>query len=108
MSTHRYSNVYHDRVEYSFWLTFDERGGVTLTRGEPSLNAGERAMRCSTTLPRSLFRLTALQANIEVAEGAPQAVNLDIKAAGEDAVFDLAQELAALRVKYKMRTGEDA
>jgi hypothetical protein len=39
--------------EISFWLIFDAWGAVRLTRGEPDINANERAIRTSSSMCRS-------------------------------------------------------
>lgn len=79
----RYSNVSRDQIEYAYWLVFDDAGAMRFSRGQPSLNPGERAMSCRTQLPRSLFRVPQLTATIHVAEGEPSAFAIDVEAAGE-------------------------
>lgn len=79
----RYSTIRGDEIQYSFWLVFDADGGMRFSRGEPSLDRGERGMACSAVLPRSLFRVPALKATIGISEGVPSEFRIDIDAASE-------------------------
>lgn len=81
MST-RFSTVHHDRIEYSFWLIFDDVGGMRLSRGEPSCGRAERAMQVFTTLPKALFATPRLSAKIAVAGDVPE-TTIDVAAASE-------------------------
>lgn len=79
----RYSTIRSDNIEYSFWLIFGNDGSVRLTRGEPGVERGERAMAMTATLPRSLFRTPELRGQITVSEpeGGQPSINLDAAAA---------------------------
>jgi hypothetical protein len=77
----RYSVVRADHVEYGFWLVFDEAGGVRMSRGEPFLSRGERAMNLTAKLPRSLFATPQLRATINVVDGSPEVKQIDVGAA---------------------------
>lgn len=78
----RFSTVLRDRIEYSFWLVFDDAGGMRLSRGEPSCGRAERAMQISATLPKALFATPRLSAKIAVAGDVPE-TTIDITAASE-------------------------
>jgi hypothetical protein len=103
MATSRHSTVRDDRIEYGFWLIFDAEGNVTMTRGEPPLRSGQRAMQCTAELPMSLFRTPALSAKIKMGQ-ANDLSRMDIEALATG----LGQELTALRTRFKLRTGDDA
>lgn len=107
MAVSRHSTFSAKHIEYGFWLTFDIHGNVSLTRAEPTLKKGERGMRCSAVLPKSLFVQALLEAKLTVAEDTP-AIKLDVKAAGDDLAFDLQQQLTSLRTRFKLATGKDA
>lgn len=78
----RYSTVRSTEIEYAFWLVFDADGGLRFSRGEPSIGRGERAMSCSATLPRSLFRTPELRATIGISETVPSEFKIDVDAVG--------------------------
>lgn len=78
----RYSTVRRDTIEYAFWLIFDDAGGLRMSRGEPSLSRGERAMAVTATLPRSLFAIPTLKATIGIDEAVPSEFKIDVDAAG--------------------------
>lgn len=79
----RYSTVRSDSIEYSFWLVFGVDGSLHMTRGEPNICRGERAMHCSATLPKSLFKTPELRATIGVNDTTPSELNIDVAAAGD-------------------------
>jgi hypothetical protein len=79
----RTSSIRLDKIEYSLWLVFDEKGAVRMTRTMPSVGRGERAMQLTLIVPRSVFRTPQLKATIAIAEGAPIVQNIDIDAATE-------------------------
>lgn len=79
----RHSTVRSDKVEYAYWLVFDETGGMRFSRGEPDLKRGERAMACLTTLPKSLFKTPKLTASISIDDPAGGAINIDATAAAD-------------------------
>ena len=65
-------------VNYELWLTFDYFGPVRVTKGEPDLSRNERAMFLKVSLPKTLFNIPSLSANVTVDDhGGPQ---LDVKA----------------------------
>lgn len=78
----RNSRVTPTQVIYSFWLVFEEAGGVRLTRIDPNLDRAERAMFISATLPRSLWGTPSLRAEIKVqpGQGIEQTINLNLAA----------------------------
>ncbi len=78
----RFSSVTRDRIEYSFWLIFDDVGGMRLSRGEPSCGRAERAMQVTATLPKALFATPRLSATIAVGGEVPE-TTIDIAAASE-------------------------
>lgn len=80
--TKRFSTVLRDKIEYSFWLVFDDAGGMRLARGEPQCGRAERAMSVSATLPRALFATPRLSATIAVSSEVPT-TTIDISAASE-------------------------
>ena len=82
MST-RHSIIRFDHIEYSFWLIFDRAGGVRMSRGEPSISRGERAMSCTAKLPKSLFKTPELKASIAIGEQIPDTFQIDVAAASE-------------------------
>jgi hypothetical protein len=79
----RYSSVTAAKIDYSFWLVFDDAGGMRFSRGEPALARNERAMSCRTILPRALFRTPTLRATINVTEGGETAFALDVSAVSD-------------------------
>jgi len=78
----RASRITQSEVIYGFWLIFEEAGAVRLTRTEPSLDRAERAMYVNATLPRSMWRVPQLRAEINVASGqdASKTINLTLAA----------------------------
>ena len=78
----RFSAVLRDKIEYSFWLIFDDAGGMRLSRGEPQCGRAERAMSVSATLPKALFATPRLSATIAVSSDV-SAATIDIAAASE-------------------------
>lgn len=79
----RHSSVYTDRIEYAFWLVFDASGSVKMSRGQPNVGRGERAMSCTAVLPKSLFKTPELKATIGISEAVPSEFKIDIQAAGD-------------------------
>lgn len=78
----RHSTIFSDRIEYGFWLVFDITGGISFSRGEPTLRRGERSMSCSAVLPKTLFKTPELKARIGVSDAAPGSFTIDVEAAG--------------------------
>lgn len=62
----RASTIRHDHIEYGFWLIFDSRGGLRMTRTEPSISRNERSMYVTATLPIALFQTPSLTAKLNV------------------------------------------
>lgn len=81
--TKRHSYISKDRIEFSFWLIFDADGGMRFSRGEPNIGRDERAMACTTALPRSLFGTPQLKARIDITEGGGAAFTIDVEAAAD-------------------------
>lgn len=77
----RFSSIRADHIEYSFWLVFSRNGDVRMSRGEPAIERGERAMSCTATLPLALFRTPELRAKIRVDEAASMDFSIDVEAA---------------------------
>jgi len=82
MST-RYTIIRSDGLEYGFWLIFSMDGNVRMSRGEPSISRGERAMSCTAKLPKSLFKTPELKASIAIGEQIPDTFQIDVAAASE-------------------------
>jgi hypothetical protein len=79
----RHSTIRRDHIDYSFWLVFAADGGMRFARAEPTTGRGERAMKCSATLPIALFRTPELRATIAISDGIPEAYEINVEAAGE-------------------------
>lgn len=77
----RYTIRRADHLEYGFWLLFDEDGSVSMTRGEPTVSRGQRAMSASVALPLSLFKTPKLSATITVPDAGAAAFEIDVEAA---------------------------
>jgi hypothetical protein len=77
----RFSNVLHDRVEYSAWLAITEDGDLTLTRGRPALSPKQRAVSLTLTVPRAIFKTPEIRVAIQVAD--PGEAAIDIEAAAQ-------------------------
>ena len=62
-------------IIYALWLTFDRDGGVRLNRESPSLSPDQRAMRLEVRLPKALWNIPHLSAEIAVPDpGQPTAI----------------------------------
>lgn len=72
-----------DHIEYSFWLSFRDDGTMRFTRTKPGVYRGERAMRCSAKLPKSLFTTPTLSATITVDDAGAAAMTVDVRAASD-------------------------
>ncbi len=79
----RNSQVRSTEVEMFFYLVFDERGSVRLTRTEGKLDRGERAMAMLLKVPRSLWRTAQLRATVEIADPGNPKAEIDVTAAAE-------------------------
>jgi hypothetical protein len=53
-------------IRITMWLIFTDNGGARLTRDEPDLKTGERAMHVTASLPRAIFRRPSLTGTIIV------------------------------------------
>ncbi|MCX4194497.1 hypothetical protein OMR07_02150 [Methylobacterium organophilum] len=64
------SGKYHrstpTEILYALWLTFDQSGNVRLNRESPRLSPDERAMRVEVRLPKALWNIPQLSAEITV------------------------------------------
>lgn len=72
-----------DHIEYSFWLTFGSDGSMRFARGQPTTSRSERAMSCTASIPKSLFRTPTLTASIGITEEQAQAFSINVAAAAE-------------------------
>jgi hypothetical protein len=72
-----------DHWDISFWLIFDNLGGVRLTRGQPALGRNERSMSMSVKLPYALFKTPTLSASLTIDAPEPMVPAIDITAASE-------------------------
>jgi hypothetical protein len=79
----QYSLNRGDHNEISFWLVFDNTGGVRLTRGTPALNRNERGMSMQVKLPHALFKTPSLRATMTVEAPEPAVPPIDLTAAAE-------------------------
>jgi len=79
----RQSIIRSDSIDYSFWLIFSADGQMRFTRGEPTANRGERKMKCSAVLPKSLFKTPELKATISVGDVGAHTFNIDVNAVSE-------------------------
>jgi hypothetical protein len=79
----RHVSISASEIKYDFHLAFDEGGSVRLTRAEPSLAEGERSMKLSLRVPRSLWRTAQLSAKIEIADPGNPKAEIDVTAAAE-------------------------
>ena len=79
----KYSYDRGDHWDVDFWLVFDAWGAVRLTRGEPDLKNGERAMMMKAKLPHKLFNIPQLSATISVPEPTSEPIQIDTTAAAE-------------------------
>ncbi|MCJ2092109.1 hypothetical protein MKK67_06290 [Methylobacterium sp. J-072] len=62
-------------IFYSLWLTFDQDGNVRLNRESPRLSPDERAMRVEVRVPKALWNIPQLSAEITVPDpGQPDAI----------------------------------
>lgn len=79
--TARPSTVRHDHIEYALWLTFDNMGGVRMTRNPPNVHRDERALSLVCKLPRSLFSTPTLRATIVLSDEGVGQMTIDVDAA---------------------------
>jgi hypothetical protein len=81
--SNRFSSFTANQIEYSFWLVFDVDGSVRLSRAQPGIERGERAMSCIAKLPRALFKTPELRATITIGEPSSTGFQIDAQAASE-------------------------
>lgn len=91
----RYSLKRQNHWEISFWLVFNADGSVRMTRGEPDMFGGERAMSMTARIPHSLFRVSPLQGTITLgeAQGPPPAIDIAAAEAALTEAFGARVEL---------------
>jgi hypothetical protein len=83
----RYTYNRGDHMEIGFYLVFNNRGDVRLTRGAPGLASSERAMSMTAKLPHSLFKVPQLRGTINLTDQRVGSPEIDI-AAAEAALTD--------------------
>lgn len=82
MAHPRHSYRRGDYMEYGLWLVFDKDGGVRMSRGQPGLAIGERAVSLAVSLPLALFATPQLSARLTVEAPDPSAhPQIDVQAA---------------------------
>jgi DNA-binding transcriptional LysR family regulator len=79
----RYTTETGDEFRFHFWLTFSKDGSMNMTRGEPRLGRGERAMNLTVTLAKAIFSPPALEAKITFPAGAAQEFRIDAEAVAQ-------------------------
>ena len=72
-----------DNIKFDFWLTFNARGAVRVTKGQPDISRNERTMKMVATLPRALFVLPELRGTITIPPGGAEEFRVDVQAASE-------------------------
>jgi hypothetical protein len=72
-----------DHMDVSFWLVFDNTGGVRLTRGTPACDRNERGMAMQVKLPHALFKTPSLRATMTIEAPEPIVPPIDLTAAAE-------------------------
>lgn len=76
----RFSSISRDSITYSFWLAFDENGGLSMSRAEPGIGPRDRTMSLQLKVPRSIFHTPTLTATITLqGSDAPRPV-IDVQA----------------------------
>ena len=67
-------------IIFGFWLAFNQDGTVRLTRNAPATQPNERAMRMEARLPKALWNIPSLSAEIVVPDpGQPSAIEARIE-----------------------------
>ena len=67
-------------IIFGLWLTFDQTGNVRLNRDSPRLSPDERAMRVEVRLPKALWNIPQLSAEITVPDPSqPNAITARIE-----------------------------
>lgn len=77
------SKIKEGNIVVPFWLTFDARGNVKLTRTEPDLSRNERAMQMTVAVPLALFKTPTISATMTIAAPDMAVPQIDIVAAAE-------------------------
>lgn len=78
----QYSVVRADTIECSLWLAFTASGDVRMSRGQPALGIGERAVSLTIMLPTALFKIPQLSARLTIDAPDPSTVpQIDVRAA---------------------------
>lgn len=76
--TNRHSVITGTTIEYSGHLIVDGKGGMKLSRSQPGLAPGERAIKLTVKVPRAIFKTPALVASIEVPQDtSPPVINAE-------------------------------
>lgn len=63
-----YSDVRRDEITYHGWLVIDSKGGMRLTRADPSLSKNERGVKVDLKVPASIFKTPSLGVKIDIAD----------------------------------------
>jgi hypothetical protein len=79
----RYTQSYGDFWQYAMYLIFDKSGDVRLTRGYPELKPSERAISLTVDLPKAMFTVPSLRAQITIEPPTAHPPQIDVKAAQE-------------------------
>lgn len=66
---HRNSTFTPDRISYDGHLVLDGLGNMTLFRQVPGLKPGQRSIAVTVTVPRALFKLPTLRAEVTIPKG---------------------------------------
>ncbi|WP_342361348.1 hypothetical protein [Terrarubrum flagellatum] len=82
MAGPRSSRATHDSIVYEFWLVFDARGNMRLTRTKGTIDRDERAMFLTATLPKSLFTRPELRGTITICPDTSKPI-INVAAAGD-------------------------
>lgn len=72
----RFTSETQETINFGFWLCFSRDGSMRMTRMDPRLGRGERAMYVTATLPKAVFSPPALHATITLS--APEAADFKI------------------------------
>ena len=69
-------------MEYGLWLVFNDKGDVRMSRGQPGLSIGERAVSVTVALPMAIFKTPQLSARLVVEAPDPSThPQIDVQAA---------------------------
>mgnify|MGYP003630693929 CR=1 FL=1 len=72
-------------IKYDFWLTFANNGSAKgpmprITKGQPQAGRGERAVRCTASLPASLFAIPSISVTIDIDDQARPDIESKVRA----------------------------